>query len=149
MPSLSTRVTKLEQEAASMNAAARTHFDELRQFITEQIQGLETRLGMRFDGVEARLTGLEERFTGVETQLADLADDVRNFGPRVANVSERVGDLGERVGDVPERLNRLENRVTNLGTGLATLQWMVTWLVLPALGVIGTSIVWLAASMPR
>jgi uncharacterized coiled-coil protein SlyX len=140
--SLSARVTTLEQEAARMNAGARTHFDELRQFITEQIESLDTRLGTRFDGVVARLTGLEDRVTGVEVRLADLADDVKDL-------SERVGDLSERVGDVPERFCRLENRVTNLETGLATLQWMVTWLVLPALGVIGTSIVWLAASMPR
>ena len=75
MEMLEERVTRLEEKVDSMEADAKGHFAELRQFITERIARVETRID--------------------------------------------------------------------------ALDWKVTWLILPALGVIGSSIVWLAVLVSR
>ena len=100
---------------------------------------------------------------GSLTAPSDACDDARAADPNIGGPGAtfyfgfdsriRVDDGGSlemfprRQGEFLVSIQELAS--SNLGTGLATLQWLVTWLVLPALGVIGTSIVWLAASMPR
>jgi hypothetical protein len=43
----------------------------------------------------------------------------------------------------------IATHVEGLEARLDALDWKVTWLILPTLAVIGTSVVWLALTMPR
>jgi hypothetical protein len=73
MPTVEERVSAIETGIKKMDIDLKQHFTEMRAFVVDTVDGLEKRLGARFD---PRFDALDARLTEVDTHLSTRLDGV-------------------------------------------------------------------------
>ncbi|KAJ0037196.1 hypothetical protein NL108_018645 [Boleophthalmus pectinirostris] len=90
---------KVESKCQTLNDS----IDRLRNHFKEQLEGVRTEFGAKFDPLaasfsdhETRLTSLEEATNTYSDRVVDLEEEVRSLKARVAALTEKTEDLEGR-----------------------------------------------------
>ncbi len=103
---LNTRTTAIEQILPTLVTK-----DDLKT----GLDGVEARLGVRINGVEARIDGVEARLDGVEARLENRVDGVKSHVlALIEKVKADYDVLARHLANVPSDIRRLTEQVAGM-----------------------------------
>ncbi len=93
--------------------------------LSKKIDGVETSLGKRINGVEADLTkkfkGLSEKIDGVETSLNDAVDVLAR---QINGIDGRLDGIDGRLDGIDGQLDSIDGRLTKVEATMVTKNYL-------------------------